>query len=107
MAIGVIRAAVAVFDRQVETIAEALPTPIIRPSGDRAKRPRPRRAPATRRSRPNFLNASARRKEPTNTKMTGSAYGARTAFAGATARTTHSAEASSAVAGSGIASVTQ
>src|SRR5258705_12951471 len=106
-AIGVISAAVAVLERQVEIRADEAPMPKRRPSGVRAKRPRPRSRAATRRSSPYFLNASASRKLPTNRKMTGSAYGARTALVGATPRITHSAEARSAVAGSGIASVTQ
>ena len=73
MAIGVIKAAVAVFERQVEIRAEDPPIPSRRPSGLAAKRPVPRSREATRRSRPYFLNASAKRKLPTNRKMTGSA----------------------------------
>src|SRR3989442_887780 len=104
---GVRGGAGGVSDGQVEAAAEAPPPPSPRPGGAGEKCPRPSTRPATRRSSPYFLNASARRKLPTKTKMTGSAYGARTAFAGAIPRITHSAEASRAVAGRGIASVTQ
>ena len=62
---------------------------------------------AMRQSSPLSFRASASTKLPRNTKITGSAYGARTARAGATPSTIASPEARSAVSASGRASVIQ
>ena len=51
-AIGVMRAAVAVFDSTVEIAAEAVPNAAMRPGAVRAKTGRPSSADASRTSRP-------------------------------------------------------
>ena len=100
-------AVVAVLEIHPEIAAVAAP---------RANRIRPGRAPtqgsastayATRRSRWWRKMPRERMNAPMKRKISGSAKGANTSFAGATPSTTHAAAPSSAVADSGSASLTQ
>ena len=100
-------ATVAVFEIHIESSRAVAPTARRMRAGEPAMNREPSTPSATRRSSPFTVIARASRKLPRKTKMMGSANGRKTARASATPASTHNAGPSSAVAGMGMASVTQ
>lgn len=100
-------AVVVVLLSHSESVQVTIPSAAMMRAGVREAQPARSTVSASRRSSPLLRVASARRKLPRKRKTTASAYGARTAGAGATPRTIARTEARSAVIAGGSASLTQ